>query len=219
MSSCAAAWQDDKPVTPISSTAAQGTRNVAENITGVKADADAAAAAADDVKQASDTLEKQGHMLGGQVQAVGGQEQHFRPPLAVERRAENPLHRLRAFLERAGYETRAQSEAFSTHVHGDLALGRLDVLYVDDETARQVFAAKRAARFVTRSSVAVPSPDHLIAMKAQSLRADPERRGDVEDLLTLLARDDVDREAAEQHFRANGLDEIYRSLLERMRRP
>jgi methyl-accepting chemotaxis protein len=47
--------------------AAQGTRNVAENITGVKADADAAAAAADDVKQASATLETQSQALGGQV--------------------------------------------------------------------------------------------------------------------------------------------------------
>jgi methyl-accepting chemotaxis protein len=47
--------------------AAQGTRNVSENITGVKADADAAAAAADDVKQASATLETQSQVLGGQV--------------------------------------------------------------------------------------------------------------------------------------------------------
>ena len=47
--------------------AAQGTRNVSENITGVKADADAAAAAADNVKQASATLETQSQALGGQV--------------------------------------------------------------------------------------------------------------------------------------------------------
>jgi methyl-accepting chemotaxis protein len=47
--------------------AAQGTRNVSENITGVKADADAAAAAADDVKQASATLETQSQVLGSQV--------------------------------------------------------------------------------------------------------------------------------------------------------
>jgi methyl-accepting chemotaxis protein len=47
--------------------AAQGTRNVSENITGVKADADAAAAAADDVKQASAMLETQSQVLGGQV--------------------------------------------------------------------------------------------------------------------------------------------------------
>ena len=46
--------------------AAQGTKNVSDNITGVKADADAAAAAAN-VKQASETLETQGQQLGGQV--------------------------------------------------------------------------------------------------------------------------------------------------------
>ncbi len=47
--------------------AAQGTRNVSDNITGVKADADAAAAAADNVKHASETLETQSRQLGNEV--------------------------------------------------------------------------------------------------------------------------------------------------------
>ena len=47
--------------------AAQGTKNVADNITGVKADADAAAAAADNVKQASEILETQSRQLGQEV--------------------------------------------------------------------------------------------------------------------------------------------------------
>ena len=47
--------------------AAQGTKNVSDNITGVKADADAAAAAAEDVKHASETLETQSQQLGNQV--------------------------------------------------------------------------------------------------------------------------------------------------------
>jgi len=47
--------------------AAQGTKNVSDTITGVKADADAAAAAAANVKQASETLETQSQQLGGQV--------------------------------------------------------------------------------------------------------------------------------------------------------
>jgi methyl-accepting chemotaxis protein len=47
--------------------AAQGTKNVSDSITGVKADADAAAAAAEDVKQASQTLETQSQQLGNQV--------------------------------------------------------------------------------------------------------------------------------------------------------
>ncbi|MGV7211899.1 methyl-accepting chemotaxis protein [Bradyrhizobium sp. UFLA05-112] len=47
--------------------AAQGTRNVSDNITGVKADADAAAAAADNVKHASELLETQSRQLGDQV--------------------------------------------------------------------------------------------------------------------------------------------------------
>jgi methyl-accepting chemotaxis protein len=47
--------------------AAQSTRNVAENIVGVKADADAAAAAAQNVKHASETLEAQSLQLSSQV--------------------------------------------------------------------------------------------------------------------------------------------------------
>jgi methyl-accepting chemotaxis protein len=47
--------------------AAQGTKNVSDNIVGVKADADAAAAAADDVKSASEMLETQSQQLGHQV--------------------------------------------------------------------------------------------------------------------------------------------------------
>ena len=45
--------------------AAQGTKNVSDNITGVKSDADAAAAA--NVKDASETLETQSQHLGNQV--------------------------------------------------------------------------------------------------------------------------------------------------------
>src|SRR3954452_5121277 len=47
--------------------AAQGTKNVSDNITGVKADADAAAAAADNVKHASEMLESHSRQLGHEV--------------------------------------------------------------------------------------------------------------------------------------------------------
>ena len=47
--------------------AARGTKNVADIITGVKVDADAAAAAAESVKQASKMLETQSQELGSQV--------------------------------------------------------------------------------------------------------------------------------------------------------
>lgn len=47
--------------------AAEGTRNVSDNITGVKADADAAGAVAQNVKVASETLATQTHQLGSQI--------------------------------------------------------------------------------------------------------------------------------------------------------
>jgi methyl-accepting chemotaxis protein len=47
--------------------AAQGTKNVSDNMSGVRAEADTAAEAAANVKQASETLETQSRQLGGQV--------------------------------------------------------------------------------------------------------------------------------------------------------
>jgi len=47
--------------------AAQGTKNVSDNMSGVKTDADSAAAAATNVKLASEMLETQSQNLGGQV--------------------------------------------------------------------------------------------------------------------------------------------------------
>jgi len=49
--------------------AAQGTKQVSDNVSGVKSDADAAAAAAGNVKRASETLETESQNLGGQVNA------------------------------------------------------------------------------------------------------------------------------------------------------
>lgn len=125
--------------------------------------------------------------------------------------------KLRTFLESAGYATRAETGSFSNHLHGELDFGRLDILYVDDETARLVFAARRTVRLGAAIEVAVPSPDHLIAMKTQSLRSDPDRRSDIDDLELLLAREDVDQDAAARHFAANGLSDLHRGLLERIR--
>lgn len=52
--------------------AAQGTKNVSDNITGVKTDADAAAGGAEHVRQASELLETQSRQLGDQVSAFLG---------------------------------------------------------------------------------------------------------------------------------------------------
>jgi methyl-accepting chemotaxis protein len=54
-------------ITRSTQVAAHGTKNVSDNVTGVKADADAAAAAADNVKHASELLETQSRQLGDQV--------------------------------------------------------------------------------------------------------------------------------------------------------
>jgi hypothetical protein len=46
-------------------------------------------------------------------------------------------------LERAGYATLHRSSGFSNHQHLDREWGRVDFIYVQGETARQVFAGTR----------------------------------------------------------------------------
>src|SRR5207342_2155743 len=51
--------------------------------------------------------------------------------------------RLIAFLEQRGFETLHRSSGYSNHLHADPAFGRLDVVYVDADARRGIFAEAR----------------------------------------------------------------------------
>ncbi len=53
--------------------------------------------------------------------------------------------RLIAFLERRGFETLHRSDGYSNHLHANPDLGRLDVIYVDEDTRGKMFAEARPA--------------------------------------------------------------------------
>jgi hypothetical protein len=121
------------------------------------------------------------------------------------------------FLEAEGYETLHVSPAFSNHAHAEAARGRVDVVYVDEETSRRIFAEASPRLRLGKRMALVPKPEHLIAMKVQAIKNDPTRAPlDLADIQFLPAVPGTDREEARSYFVRAGLgdryDELARSL-------
>ncbi len=121
--------------------------------------------------------------------------------------------RLVAFLESLGYETLYRSAGYSNHLHGDADLGRVDVIYVDGETSRALFAGAREGISLGGRRFSVPRPEHLVAMKVHAIKNDPRRElGDLADVQALLRLPGIDREEVEGYFERAGLLEQYHRL-------
>jgi len=111
-----------------------------------------------------------------------------------------------AFLESLGYQTLHASEGYSNHAHGEPRRGRIDVVYVDEDTACTLFAEADEIEIFPGSAAPVPRAEHLIAMKVLAARNDPTRRlqemADIADLMHAcgIAPDDV-----RQYFERNDL--------------
>jgi len=118
-----------------------------------------------------------------------------------------------SFMESLGYETLHASEAFSNHLHSEPARGRVDFAYVDAATADRLFAACRLVPGVLGRTVAVPSPEHLIAMKVHAAKNDSSRllreMGDIE---YLLRHGGVAPRDVRHYFEAAGLLRWYDEL-------
>jgi hypothetical protein len=133
--------------------------------------------------------------------------------LLVGREAQD---RLIAFLERRGFETLHRSDGYSNHLHVDLALGRLDVIYVDEDTHSKIFAEARLVP-LAGTSVMVPKPEHLAAMKIHAMKNDPSRVfQEMADIQFLMGLPGVDRGQIRKYFEESGqserFDELERSL-------
>lgn len=130
---------------------------------------------------------------------------------ATEARARDELI---SFLEATGYETLYRSPGYSNHVHGESALGRVDVVYVDAATAEKLFSEARLLPGPDGRQVPVPTPEHLAAMKIFAIRNDPTRElQDLADLRFLLALPGIDRAAVRDSFVRHGLADRYEALL------
>ena len=120
--------------------------------------------------------------------------------------------RLIAFLEKRGFETLHRSDGYSSHLHADPALGRLDVIYVDEDTRGKIFAEARLAS-LAGMSVLVPKPEHLAAMKIHAMKNDPSRVfQEMADIQFLMRLPGVDRDQIRDYFEKSGQSERFHEL-------
>ena len=122
-----------------------------------------------------------------------------------------------AWMESTGYTTLYRSSGFSNHLHSSREWGRVDFIYVRDETATKLFAGVAVAPGPGGRPVPVPRKEHLIAMKVQAMKNDPTRTlQDMSDVAYLLKLDRTDQKEAREYFVQAGLlerwEEISRGL-------
>ncbi len=106
---------------------------------------------------------------------------------------------------------------FSNHLHSSREWGRVDFIYVRDETATKLFAGVAVAPGPGGRPVPVPRKEHLIAMKVQAMKNDPTRTlQEMSDVGYLLGLDGTNRDEAKDYFVKAGLlarwEELTRGL-------
>ncbi len=117
-----------------------------------------------------------------------------------------------AELEALGFRTLHRSPGYSNHAHPTAELGRLDFIYVDEDTARRIFESTRTASVAGRE-VRVPRAEHLAAMKIQAIKNDPTRTyQDLADVRLLLGLPGVDHAEIRAYFEKAGLGERFDEL-------
>ena len=118
-----------------------------------------------------------------------------------------------SFLESLGYRTLHHSAGYSNHLHEEPAWGRVDVVYVRDETSRRLFTDVRRLELLPGLVAPVPRPEHLIAMKVHAMANSPERSfQELADIRHLIALPEVDQEAVRDTFATRGLADRYEEL-------
>ena len=121
--------------------------------------------------------------------------------------------KLIAFLENLEYETLYQSQGYSNHLHDDPSMGRVDFVYVEGETGQKLFEGKGTTLRLGKISVPVPQAEHLVAMKVQAMKNDPERAlQEMADIGFLLGLPGIDQTAVRMYFEKAGLVGVYEEI-------
>jgi hypothetical protein len=145
------------------------------------------------------------------LHAYGHSRATFDLDLVTAFAAQRPLIQL---LEELGYRTLHASAGFSNHSHADPAWGDVDVLYVDEETARRLFPACTGSLKLGDRNVPVPRAEHLAAMKVQAVRNDPSRLfQDLADVGFLLRLPGTNRDEVRGYFEKAGMLDWYEKLV------
>lgn len=151
---------------------------------------------------------------GFALQAYGRARATFDLDIVASRSAQSAIL---GFMEGQGYETLHVSDGYSNHLHPGGDLGRVDFVYVAEETARKVFGEARPQFRLGEAAYPVVGPEHLAAMKVFALKNDRSRRlQEMTDIRFLLELPGVDRGAIRREFLRHGLeseaDEVFRGL-------
>jgi hypothetical protein len=130
--------------------------------------------------------------------------------VVTESQAQDPLV---SFMESRGFATLHRSSGYSNHRHPERHHGRVDFMYVHGRTSELLFGGLRHLPGPGGILVAVPRPEHLIAMKVQAMTDAPERTWqDLVDIGYLLQLPGVNVEEARGYFLKAGLEEKWREL-------
>ena len=117
------------------------------------------------------------------------------------------------FLESHGYETLYRSAGYSNHVHTIDGLGRVDLVYVDRETALSLFSGSAPRLELGSRTALVPRAEHLAAMKIQAMKNDRSRElQDLADIQSLLRIPGVDAAEVRGYFERAGLLDRYDAI-------
>jgi hypothetical protein len=117
------------------------------------------------------------------------------------------------FLEALGYETLYASSGYSNHLHPDPAKGRLDFVYVSGETSQLLFASTRRMLVLEDISLPVPRAEHLVAMKIQAMKNDPERSfQEMADILFLMRLPGIDIDEVREYFEKQEMVDKYNEI-------
>jgi len=126
--------------------------------------------------------------------------------------------KLLAYLESLGYTTEHVSTGYSTHLHRDPEMGRLDFIYVTGDTRTHLFEKINTTLILEGLSAPVPRPEHLIAMKVLAIKNDPERTfREMADIQFLLGLPEIDEEEVKEYFRKHDLMEIYFEIKKKLK--
>ncbi|MEP7011969.1 MAG: nucleotidyl transferase AbiEii/AbiGii toxin family protein [Acidobacteriota bacterium] len=118
-----------------------------------------------------------------------------------------------AFLEGEGFKTLFCSSGYSNHDHPDPERGRLDFVYVRGTTAEKIFAECRRLSGPGGSTILVPKPEHLAALKAQATKNEPSRApSDLADVRFLLGLPGVDHQTIREYFERAGQGDLFDAL-------
>jgi len=118
-----------------------------------------------------------------------------------------------AFMESRGFVTLHRSSGYSNHRHAERDRGRVDVMYVQNETADRLFASMKELPGPQGRPILVPKPEHLIAMKVRAMKDAPERAWqDLVDVAYLIRLEGIDRDEVHGYFVRAGLEERWREL-------